>query len=70
LRDIEFARRFFQVGAIRYWHITSYVAGKFPPLLAPLEALDNVLALIPGVRLLAWIFTFELIKPARSTQPG
>lgn len=61
LKDLNFADRFFEIGDVRYWHVTSYVAGRFPVLLGPLVSLDRVLTRIPGVRLLAWIFTFELI---------
>jgi ubiquinone/menaquinone biosynthesis C-methylase UbiE len=64
LRDVEFARRFLVLGEIRYWHVTSYLAGRLRPLLPALDAADFVLTRIPFVQRLAWIFTFELIKPA------
>lgn len=60
LKDIRFARRFFDLGEIRYWHVASILGGKFPVLLPFLDSLDLVLTRIPGVRLMAWIFTFEL----------
>jgi ubiquinone/menaquinone biosynthesis C-methylase UbiE len=60
LKDIRFARRFFDLGEIRYWHVASILGGKFPVLLPFLDALDLVLTRVPGVRLMAWIFTFEL----------
>jgi ubiquinone/menaquinone biosynthesis C-methylase UbiE len=66
MRDVEFARRFFTIGEVKFWHITSYAAGKLPFLLVPLEALDRILGRIPLVRLMAWIFTFELIKAGSS----
>lgn len=66
LRDVTFASRFFEVGQIRYWHVTSYLGGKFPVLLPFLERLDVVLTKTKFVQLMAWIFTFELIKPATS----
>lgn len=62
MRDLAFARRFFTIGEMKFWHITSYVAGRVPFLLAPLEIFDRILGQIPLVRLMAWIFTFELIK--------
>ncbi|UYN97246.1 MAG: class I SAM-dependent methyltransferase [Enhydrobacter sp.] len=63
LKDIAFARRFFEIGEMRFWHITGYVGGKFPALLPALDSLDRVLERIPLVQLMAWIFTFELIRP-------
>lgn len=62
LREVKFARRFFEVTEIRYWHVVSYAAGKFPKLLKPLEFLDDILERIPYVQRLAWIFTFEMVK--------
>ncbi|MDC1387758.1 class I SAM-dependent methyltransferase [Gammaproteobacteria bacterium] len=62
MKDVRFAKKYFKVGEIKFWHITSYVAGKFPMLLRPLNILDSLLTKIPGIRLMAWIFTFELIK--------
>lgn len=62
LREVKFARRFFEVTEVRYWHVVSYAAGKFPKLLKPLEFLDGLLERIPYVQRLAWIFTFEMVK--------
>jgi len=62
LRDIVFAKRFFSVPEIKYWHVTGYAAGKFPILRTPLDTLDRVLEKIPLVQRLAWIFTFEMVK--------
>lgn len=65
LKDIRFARRFFDIGEIRYWHITS-IAGPHVPFLMPvLNAVDRALTAIPLVRLMAWIFTFELVSNRR-----
>ena len=61
-KDIEFARRFFDVGDIKYWHVTSYAGAYVPKLLPLFNSLDSLLVKIPGVRLLSWIFTFELLK--------
>jgi ubiquinone/menaquinone biosynthesis C-methylase UbiE len=63
LKDIRFARRFFSIGKVRYWHITGYIAGKFPIFFNLFEIIDKVLERIPLINLLSWIFTFELIKP-------
>lgn len=62
LKDVRFAERFFTLGEMRYWHITS-IAMAHAPLLAPLfGAIDHVLTRLPGMQLMAWIFTFELVS--------
>ncbi len=68
LKDLTFARRFFELGEVRYWHILS-IAGPHVPFLLPVfKAIDDVLTRIPGVRLLSWIFTFELLSAKTSRQ--
>ena len=62
LKDLNFASRFFDIGEVKYWHITSYAGAYFPSLLSLFNAIDNLLVKIPGVRLMSWIFTFELLK--------
>ena len=62
LQDISFASRFFKVSSIKYWHITEYVGAKIKFLKPILSRIDPLLENIPLVKLLAWIFTFELIK--------
>jgi SAM-dependent methyltransferase len=68
LRDVDFAKRFFDLGELRFWHVTSYIAGRFPVLLPLLNRIDGALTRIPLVQRLAWIFTFELRskKPAQT----
>jgi len=63
LNDMRFAKRFFQVKNIRYWHIVSILAPYMMFALPILNWVDSFLVRIPIVRLMAWIFTFELIKP-------
>ena len=65
LQDLRFARQCFIVANIRYWHITSVIAPyvRMMGILPALNWLDWYLTRIPLVRLMAWIFTFELIKP-------
>ena len=58
---MAFARRFFDLGELRFWHITSYVAAFMPRLPGLLDALDGWLVRIPGLQRMAWIFTFELL---------
>lgn len=65
LRDVEFARRFFDLGELRYWHVTSYAAAHVPALMPVFHAVDAVLTRLPLVQRMAWIFTFEMIKPTR-----
>jgi hypothetical protein len=60
LKDLRFASRFFDLGDVKYWHITSIAGPHLRPLMPVLASLDRVLTSIPGIRLLAWIFTFEL----------
>ena len=64
LKDIRFARRFFDVDNVKYWHVASVIA-PYTRMMGALPALnwvDKYLTRIPLVRLMAWIFTFELIK--------
>jgi ubiquinone/menaquinone biosynthesis C-methylase UbiE len=63
LKDVEFSKRFFKLGGIRYWHVVGYAAGKFPSLRGVLDLIDKVLEKIPLVQRMSWMFTFELIKP-------
>ena len=70
LKDVRAAKKYFNVGEIRYWHLTSIlgVAARGIPSLfrgiSPvLDGVDRLLLAIPGVQMLAWQFTFELFKP-------
>jgi ubiquinone/menaquinone biosynthesis C-methylase UbiE len=70
LKEVRLAKKWFNVGDIRYWHIFS-VLGAFlrrvPPLfntvMPVLNGLDAVITKIPGVQLMAWQFSFQLVKP-------
>ena len=69
LKDITFAERFFAIGEVHYFHIFSIVAAfahRQPRLmnlmLKLLNTLDQVFTRLPLVQLMAWQFTFELIK--------
>lgn len=59
-KDLRFAEHFFDVKNIKYWHVTSYLSAKIPFSLKVLNSLDSLLTKIPIVKLMAWIFTFEL----------
>lgn len=65
LKDVEFAKRFFSVGEIKYWHITSILSAHFTGLRKFFDAIDSFLTRVPGIRLMSWIFTFELIKDSK-----
>ncbi len=63
LKDVEFAKRFFNVENVRYWHITSILAphlGFVPHSM--FSSVDSLLTRLPLIKLMAWMFTFELIK--------
>lgn len=60
LGDLRFAARFFAVNDVRYWHILSVLQPHLPRLGSLLNATDQMLTRLPLVKLMAWIFTFEL----------
>ena len=62
LKDVAFAKRFFKLGQINYWHVVGYAAGKFPSLARLLDLADRFLEKIPYLQRMSWMFTFELIK--------
>jgi ubiquinone/menaquinone biosynthesis C-methylase UbiE len=59
-KDLRFAKRFFDLGDVKYWHMSSIAGPHMAPLMPLLTSFDRLLTSIPLVRLLAWIFTFEL----------
>ncbi len=62
LEDVKFASRFFRIGEVRYWHIATVLYPYAQSLLPLLETLDSVLTRLPGIRMMAWQFTFEMNK--------
>jgi SAM-dependent methyltransferase len=77
LGDLRLARKFFEVRDVRYWHLFSLWAMAFrksPALfekaLRSLDWVDSIAMSIPGLQLMAWQFTFELVKPARGADRG
>lgn len=60
LADLRFAKRFFDVKNVKYWHITSIAAPFARPLLPIFHGIDSLLTKIPLAQLMSWIFTFEL----------
>jgi ubiquinone/menaquinone biosynthesis C-methylase UbiE len=65
LKELRLARDYFDVGEIRYFHMASIAGVWLPGLLPLLNGVDRVLTRIPGVQLMSWMFTFELL----STKP-
>jgi ubiquinone/menaquinone biosynthesis C-methylase UbiE len=68
LKDLTFARRFFDVRHINYWHLFSILSTPFRnnflfrPALGLGNLLDSIFLKVFPISLLAWIFTFELIR--------
>lgn len=70
LKDVRLAKKWFNIGAIRYWHMAAPVTAffrripfLFGPMLAVANGMDDLLTRIPGLQLWAWQFSYELIKP-------
>ncbi len=62
LKDVEFAKHFFDLGELKYWHVFGIAAPHVGPLAPVLHGLDAVCTKIPLLQRMAWIFTFELIR--------
>lgn len=62
LREVRLARRHFDVGEIRYFHMASIAGVWLPALLPLLNGIDRVLTRVPGVQLMSWMFMFELLS--------
>jgi SAM-dependent methyltransferase len=63
IRDLDFGKRFFELGETRYWHVLGYIGAKITFLKRPLDRLDRVLERAPIIQRFAWQITFEFIKP-------
>lgn len=61
-RDIDFAARFFDVKNIRHWHLFSIMGLYIPFALPFLSMLDMIVLRLPLVKLMSWMFSFELHK--------
>lgn len=66
LKDLRFAERFFEVGDVKFWHVVGYAAGKFPWMAPILEPIDRIIERIPLAKLMAWMWTFELVRPDKA----
>jgi ubiquinone/menaquinone biosynthesis C-methylase UbiE len=63
LKDVRFGQRFFNIGEVQFWHILGIAAPHVGPFAGLLHSVDSVLTKVPFVQRMAWIFTFELIRP-------
>jgi ubiquinone/menaquinone biosynthesis C-methylase UbiE len=68
VEDALKARRWFSLGEMRFWHlavlgaVAFYKTPVFGVLRAIGEGVDAVILRIPGLRRMAWQFTFELVR--------
>ena len=62
LKDLKFAKHFFKVRDLKFWHVTGYIAGKIRFLFPVLDVLDRFLEKVPLINLMGWMFTFVLQK--------
>jgi SAM-dependent methyltransferase len=66
--DAMRAKQWFDLGDVRFWHLAVLGAvpfrnsNSFPRIRSAGNAIDRVLMATPGVRRLAWQFTFELVR--------
>lgn len=61
-KDIEFAKRFFDVKEVRHWHLFS-IAGVYIPFALPLlNRIDSFILRLPILKMMSWMFSFELHK--------
>ena len=65
-KEIEFAKHFFEVKNMKFWHIIGYLGAKISFLKHFLNKVDLILEKIPLIRNNAWMFTFELHKKDKS----
>ena len=70
MKDVRFAKRFFEVENVKFWHLFSILATPFrkTPLFGPAlrfgNAIDSLALRVFPLSRMAWIFTFELVKRA------
>lgn len=63
LKDVQFARRFFDVTDVRYWHLTGILAPHVRVVPGRVfDAVDALLERVPLLQLMAWMFTFVMRK--------
>jgi ubiquinone/menaquinone biosynthesis C-methylase UbiE len=62
LSDLNFAKNFFNVNGVSFFHILSPLAAHVPFFTRAFSLLDRYLEKIPLIRLMSWMFIFELHK--------
>ncbi|OFY63899.1 MAG: hypothetical protein A3H98_07200 [Bacteroidetes bacterium RIFCSPLOWO2_02_FULL_36_8] len=60
--DLVLAKRFFEVKEIKHWHLFSIAASYVPALLPLFNFMDKLFLKLPLIKLMSWMFTFELHK--------
>jgi ubiquinone/menaquinone biosynthesis C-methylase UbiE len=65
LKEVRLARNYFDLGEIRYFHLSSIAGVWVPGALPLLNGIDQVLTRLPGVQLMSWMFAFELLSKKR-----
>jgi len=61
-KDIDFAKKFFDVKNIKHWHLFC-IAGVYMPFASPLfNAIDSFVLKLPLIKMMSWMFSFELHK--------
>lgn len=67
-KEVAFAKRFFQVRNVRHWHLFSLFGVYVPAAMPLLDAIDRLVLRVPGLRLMSWMFTFEMYKANNAEQ--
>src|SRR5262249_12545634 len=68
--DLRRAARWFAVENVRFFNLTSPIISFLPQgrlrqhVGRVLRSCDSILTRVPGIQLLSWVFTFELVNPA------
>ena len=61
-KEVVFAKRFFEVREIKHWHLFSIAGAYVPSALPLLNILDRFFLKLPFIKMMSWMFTFELHK--------
>ena len=68
LQELRYASCFFKIGEVRYWYLLSILSAHLPKFSSAFALFDRILTRIPGLQLMSWMFTFELLKSASTNQ--
>ena len=61
-KELRLAAKFFTVQNVKHWHLFGILGAYAPSLFPLLTAIDKVVLTLPGIKLMSWMFTFELQK--------